>query len=188
MSQYNMEDDGLDVPFDVTESFDMDDLGDQQGGVMDAYRKVPFVIRKAKVRIQDSVSEVTGDKVWGAKRLSLEVAISPLGVDGEGKYKGKVLFADLMLSFNQEDFPKRQESEWWQKKARYDTKEFFTALGIPLKGTKVNDEFLASLQGREFLADITKKERETKKDGAYVKTGEFENELKNFKRSLVDAD
>ena len=47
---------------------------------------------------------------------------------------------------------------------------------------KVNDAFIQSLKGREFIADIRKSEIRVKDgDGKYVGTGDFKNELANFK-------
>jgi hypothetical protein len=52
----------------------------------------------------------------------------------------------------------------------------------PANPPKVTDQFLGELKGREFFADITKTAITMKNaEGKYVPTGNFKNELKNFK-------
>src|SRR5690349_13160035 len=115
-----------DVPgFQVQEEVSVGDLSDQQGGVMEAVSRVPFIIRKASVRTQEDKDS----KVWSVKRLAIEAAIGPLGVDGEGKFANKVLFPEFVLTFNSTDFPDKFSSPWWQREARFPLKQFLRALG-----------------------------------------------------------
>lgn len=104
-----------DPGFQVNEPVEVGDLSEQQGGVLEAAQRVGFIIRKATVRTQEDKDT----KQWSVKRLSVEAAIGPLGVDGEGKFANKVLFPEFVLTFNSTDFPEKFASNWWQKEARY---------------------------------------------------------------------
>lgn len=164
--------------FQVTEEVSVGDLSDQQGGVMEAASRVPFVIRKASVRTQEDKES----SKWTVKRLSVEAAIGPLGVDGEGKFANKVLFPEFVLTMNTTDFPEKFASSWWQKEARYPLKQFLKALNREITSVRVNDEFLIGLQNEEFIADIKRVEIKTKgDDGKYHGSGDFKNELANYR-------
>lgn len=166
------------VGFQVQEEVEVGDLSEQQGGVLEAASRVGFVIRKATVRTQEDKDS----KVWSVKRLAVEAAIGPLGVDGEGKYAGKVLFPEFILTFNKTDFPEKFNKPWWEKEARFPLKQFLKALGRDVTSVRVNDEFLLSLQNEEFIADIKRKEIQTKgDDDKYHGSGDFKNELANFR-------
>lgn len=170
--------DTSDTGFQVQEEVSVGDLSDQQGGVMEAASRVPFVIRKASVRTQEDKDS----KVWTVKRLSVEAAIGPLGVDGEGKFANKVLFPEFVLTMNTTDFPEKFSSSWWQKEARYPLKQFLKALNREITSVRVNDEFLIGLQNEEFIADIKRVEIKTKgDDGKYHGSGDFKNELANYR-------
>lgn len=170
--------DSEEVGFQVSEEVSVGDLTDQQGGVLEAASKVPFTIRKASVRTQDD--KESGK--WSVKRLVVEAAIGPLGVDGEGKYANKVLFPEFVLTFNSADFPEKFASNWWQKEARFPLKQFLRALGREITQVRVNDEFLIGLQNEEFIADIKRKEIQTKGDDQkWHGTGDFKNEIANYR-------
>lgn len=172
------ESDTDDPGFQVNEPVEVGDLSEQQGGVLEAAQRVGFVIRKATVRTQEDKDT----KQWSVKRLSVEAAIGPLGVDGEGKYAGKVLFPEFILTFNKADFPDKFSKPWWEKEARYPLKQFLRALGRDITQVRVNDEFLIGLQNEEFTADIKRKEIQTKgDDDKYHGSGDFKNELTNFR-------
>lgn len=178
-TQYAREDEDV----DLNEPLVMDDLSNQEvSDVMDPFRKVPFVIKKAQVRRQkddDGTVQVT--------RLSIDAAIGADGVDGEGKYANKHLFTDLVLSFNKET----HTGEWWEKRSRGPTKQFFMALGYdPAALPRIDQEFLDELGGKEFVADILRKpiqqkteELNDKGKNIYRDTGEFKNELSNYRKA-----
>lgn len=166
------------VPFDVTEEVEVEDLTEQQGGVVDKATRVPFEIRKSTTRI----TEDKESKKWMVKKLALDVVIGADGIDGEGKFAGAHLFPEFILTMNTKDFPDKYTSDWWKTKARYPTKVFFKAMGLELQGVKVNDEFHSTLISRGFIADIKVKQRQEKVNGKYQNVdGEFENELANFR-------
>jgi hypothetical protein len=175
---YGDTDTTADEGFQVQEEVAVGDLSEQQGGVMEAVAKVPFTIRKASVRTQEDKETST----WSVKRLVVEAAIGPLGVDGEGKFANKVLFPEFVLTFNSADFPEKFSSNWWQREARFPLKQFLKAIGRDITSVRVNDEFLIGLQNEEFVADIKRKEIQTKgEDGKWHGTGDFKNELANFR-------
>lgn len=169
------------TPFEVLDDFpETGDLSGQQGGeTIDAYRKVRFAIQS----VEPKVVEKDGTKLMA--KLNVRVAIASGGVDGDGKYKGKNLFIELLTWAN----PDVYTSEWWTKNARFPYKSFLKALGYdPANPPKVNDTFLSSLKKREFIGDITKKavteatgEVTSAGKKVYKPTGEFKNEVTNFK-------
>lgn len=170
---------------DVNEPIVMESVADQETtDVIDPQSKVPFVIKKASIRKQyldpndkSSSVEVT--------RLVVDAAIDADGVDGDGKYANKHLFAELILTFNKET----HTGDWWLKKSRGPTKQFLQALGYdPAEPPTIDAEFLTDLGGKEFIADIRKRpmqektgELNDKGKPAYRDTGDFKNELSNFR-------
>ena len=167
--------------FSVTDEVDVGDLSTQQGNdVIDPHRKVRFEIRKVAVRPYTK----EGESSWRKKFLSLDIAVTSEGVDGEGKYANKHFFPDLLLVANVNDYPEL-DTEHYKTKARFDTKVFLKAMGFdPAKPPRINDEFLISLAGREVFADITRREVQqapSEPGGKWTRTGEFRNEIKNFR-------
>lgn len=163
------------VPFQVLDNFpETGDLSGQTGSdVIDAAQKVRFRIENVTPRVRQKDGAIlTGS-------ISVRASIGVNGVDGNGKYAGKNLFSDLTTYVNTELLT----SDWWKKNAMFSYKTFLKALGYDIANPpKVNDAYLSALVGREFLADIKKKEISIKNsDGKYVGTGEFKNELTNFK-------
>jgi hypothetical protein len=171
------------VPFDVTEEVEVEDLSEQQGGVVDKATRVSFEIRKSTTR----VTEDKDTKKWMVKKLALDVVIGTDGIDGEGKYAGAHLFPEFILTMNTKDFPDKYSSDWWKTKSRYPTKMFFKAMRLGQEGVKVNDEFHTALVSRGFIADIKVKPRQEKVNGKYINIdGEFENELTNFRPAATE--
>lgn len=173
-----------DPGFQVTDEVEVGDLSEQQGGVLEAASKVGFTIRKASVRTQEDKET----KLWSVKRLAIEAAIGPLGVDGEGKYAGKVMFPEFILTFNKTDFPDKFSKPWWEKEARFPLKQFLKALNRDITSVRVNDEFLLGLQNEEFTADIKRKEIQTKGDDEkWHGSGDFRNELANYRAASASS-
>lgn len=169
------------VPFDVEDEVDVGDLSDQQGGVLDPAPRVHFSIKKASVRTQREDMKDSSSP-WTVKRLSVEAQVGAEGIDGEGKYANKVLFPEFVLTFNSSDFPEKFKSDWWQREARYPTKQFLKALGEDITSIRINDDFLVGLQTREFIADIKRVEiKQKNSEGKYIATGDYKNELTNYR-------
>lgn len=170
---------------DINDPVVMDDLSGQEvSDVLEPARKVPFIIKKASIRKQYADPN---DKSGPADvtRLVIDAAIGADGVDTEGKFANKHLFAELILTFNKEV----KTGEWWEKRSRGPTKQFFQALGYDVSALPTIDaEFLSDLGGKEFIADIMRKPIQQKTDqvndkgkAVYESTGEFRNELANFR-------
>jgi len=171
------------VPFDVLEDFpDTGDLSDQTGSdTIDPAQKVRFTIKKVEPRVRKGDDEVT--KLTA--NLNIRVAIGAEGTDGQGKYKNKNLFVELLTWAN----PEVYNSDWWKKQARFPYKSFVKAMGYdPANPPKVTDELCKEWVGREFIGDIKKvpvtaATGETTAEGKkkYAPTGDFKNEVGNFK-------
>lgn len=182
-----------DEGFNINDPIEVGDLSDQTGEeVLEPARRVGFTIRKATVRTQlaDNKQSEGEDNPWKVKRLALQIAIGPDGVDGEGKYAKKVLFPELPLTFNVSDFPEQYGTEYYQKRARNDTKMFFTAMGHNPKALpRITDEFLGELVGGEFFADITRKEKRqfNAETDTWENTGEYQNLITNYRPGATAA-
>lgn len=165
------------VPFEVVD-YDVGDLSGQTGqDVIDPASNVMFLVHpKTSVKVSKDKCLV---------KLSLGGQIGPLGIDGNGKYKGKVVWHELIAGFTDSGkSTEKYQSDWWQKNARFGYRCFLKALGYDDKNPpRLNDSFLAEIAGKEFTANITKPEIRMKNDeGKYVGTGDFKNELANFKK------
>ena len=181
MSTATAEDTYGDTGFDITDEVDVGDLSTQTGNdVIDPAKKVRFEIRKVSVRPYIA----KGESEWRKKFLSLDLVVGSDGVDGEGKYANKHFFQDLLLVANTTEFPDLA-TEHYRTKARFNTKLFLKAMGFdPAAPPRINDDFLAELTGREVYADITRREIQTapaEQGGRWVGTGEYKNEVRNFK-------
>lgn len=172
------------VPFDVTEDIDVGDLSEQEGGVLPAASRVIGSIKKASVKtnLLDNKQAQSDTNLWTFKSLHLEIAIGPLGTDGEGTYKGKVLFADLIAVYNERGCKasasakgKKYNASWWEREARYPLKQFIKATQGDVTNVKINDDFLLALVGSDVMFDI----RKTK--DTFRGEGEFRNELANWR-------
>jgi hypothetical protein len=170
---------------DINSPIVMDSVADQEtSDVIDPVSKVPFVIKKASIRKQHLDPNDKSSSVE-VTRLVIDAAIGADGVDTEGKYANKHLFTELILTFNKET----HTGDWWLKRSRGPTKQFLQALGFdPATPPTIDADFLSELGGREFIADIRKRpmqektgELNDKGKPAYRDTGDFKNELTNFR-------
>lgn len=164
------------VPFDVNEEFEVGDLSDQSGQeLLEAAKGVKFIVREAKIQIVED--KESGETLM--RKLNIQAKIGPLGVNGEGKYANKVMFAELIAWYN----PERYTSDWWKKQSRFPLKSFMQAVGYDAKTLpKFNDQLLEDLKNKEFQADIAVLPIRLKVDGEYQDTGDKKNELKNYKK------
>jgi hypothetical protein len=170
-----------DVPFDVNVDVE---LGDMSGitDVLEPAARVRFKVKQAEL------NRVEKDGVWKMTRLKTQLQVGDVGVDGNGKYAGKVLFGELIVAHNPEVYTK----DWWKNRQYLmDVKQFIKALGYDVKAPPtLNDQFLGEIIGREVLADIKQVKIQAKKqveqgDGTvkvvYVDTDDVKNEVGNFK-------
>lgn len=179
-----------DYGFSVNDVIEVGDLSTQTAeDVLEPARRVPFVIKKVAIRTQleDNKTAESDSNRWKAKRLAVQLAIGPEGTDGEGKYANKRLFPELLLTFNVADFPEQYDTEYYQKRARADTKGFFTALGFDVTALPpITDEFLIDLVEQEVLGDITRKEKKefNPETDKWEGTGIFINPVTNYRASV----
>jgi hypothetical protein len=183
MSATQTDDDDV-VPYDVTEEVEVGDLSDQESGVLPASSRVIGEVKKASVKtnLENNKYPQADDNEWTFKSLHLEIGIGPLGIDGEGAYANKVLFADLIVSYNDRacerkavSAGKKYNRQWWEREARYPAKQFIRAIGGDVTNVRINDDFLISLLGVSVMFDI-KKVKDT-----FRGEGEFKNELANWR-------
>lgn len=173
---------------------DLDDIaiGDlsavSSSDVIDTARKVMFEIRKAEFDVQQYSLDEGGElKKWAKKNLKLQLAVGPLGIDGEGKYAGKVFFSRVLLQVNKDDFADAFEYEKYDKngKAWRPIKQFWTAMGGDAKDVMITKDWILSLAGQSVIADIIKRAQRQQINGEWV-NGEMQNDIENFRRAVAD--
>lgn len=161
-----------------------EDLSKETSDVIPKSSRVPLVVKKTKVRVQlENGREPEGDdNKWKAMWLSVDFAIGADGIDAEGKLAGRHVFQDLCIKVNKEDFPKLAESSYYSR-APYT--QFLRAMNYSLNPAPViNSEFREELMEKELVADITVREIQEKVGDKYQGTGDFRNEVKNFRASV----
>lgn len=175
------------VPFEVQDEFEVQDLTDVK-----QERNLMPVAKGLKVRIDKAATQMNKAKDIYSLKLELRVVdgieqVNPETGETKMAYVNKPLFTGMMdLVYGAKDASTRDKAgkSWWKNGQHLvEFKNFCNALEIPLKGVKINDQFLADLIGRELLVDVTH-EAETALDanGNNVKTGDFREKLKNFKK------
>src|SRR3990167_5136623 len=121
------------VPFEVIDFPETGNLSGQTGGdVIEPARSIRFRIENVEPRTFKKEGFLMTAK------LNVRCAVGPLGVDGNGKYAGKNLFAELLTWFNEAVYT----SEWWRKQSRFPYSRFLKALGFDISNPpKINDDF-----------------------------------------------
>lgn len=172
--------------FEVTDAYDVQDLTDVKQD-----RNLFPVTSGLKVRINTAAVQTNQDK----DIYSLKLDVRP--VDGISitdpdsgetlqKYVNKPIFTSIMELVYGADLKVkgRSDNKWWKNNQHLvEFKNFCTATETPLKGLKVNDDFLANLIGKEVLVNVTH-EADSKKDenGKKVLLGTFSQKLKGWKK------
>lgn len=158
---------------------------------------VTLEITKALI---DTYTPEGGD--WKTRSLKLYLKVDKNGVDGKGRYAGKMFFPRMTVAVNRGgkspdgkpyDFSVNaagKPTTWYQPKtggAFGDYNETLTALEFPNNPAPVNNKaFRDSLLGRKLVADITKKHRQVKDGNKYVDVpDEFENDLTKYRAAKV---
>lgn len=207
-------DESDDAPFDVNDEVDPDEMGDlsdQKSGsdAIEPVKGVRFLIKKAALdvikgeylRPEEYAGPDGKGKPFLVKQLRVQATIADEGIDGTGRYAGKMFFPDfrLVINFAANELnhnrahaagkkPKPYNADWWKKEARADTKEFLLAVGVAeidengkWKSAPINDDVLVQLAGGDtyFVADVTKE-----KDNLHQ--GEFRNVLRRFRAATSD--
>lgn len=170
------------VPFEVTDEVVVGDLTAVQ-------QAITPVAQNVKVRIAKASVDTSKDKALKSLKVELRV------VDGipvlnhntgetEMKFLNKPIFPGFMELCIWADSSK--DSQWYKNQQHLlGFKQFLQALDLDIKGVKVNDEFLASLVGRELLISI-RHEEETAvnpETGKREKTGTLRERIGQFKKA-----
>ena len=176
--------------FEVIDEYEVQDLTDVK-----AEKNLFPVAKDLKVRIEKAETQMNEDKDIFSLKLTLRTVE---GIPGEGGEMVRINapiftgFMDLVYGAKL-DVKGRAENKWW-KNAQHvvEFKNFCTALDIPLKGVKVNDQFISELLSRELLVTVAH-DAETIADpngtlGANgkvkkIKTGDFQQRLRNWKKA-----
>ena len=186
------------VPAFVTEGTEEDDIEiageDVSQAVANSFEEwiepakdVTFEITKA---IIDTYTPKDSNE-WKTRSLKLYLKVDKGGVDGKGKYAGKMFFPRMIVTVNRDGYDftinaQGKPTNWYVPKTGgafglYN--EFLTALGFPNNPAPANNKpFRDSLVGRKVIANIDKKHRQVSDGGKYVNVpDEFENELSKFR-------
>lgn len=158
-----------------------EDLSKETSDVIPKTARVPLIVKGAKVRTQleNNQQPESADNKWKAMWLSVDFAIGPDGLDGEGKNAGRHVFQDICLKVNKTDFPKLAESSYYSR-APYT--QFLRALSYELNPAPAcTKEFREELLEKELLGDIVVREMQEKQGEKYVGTGDYRNDVKNFR-------
>lgn len=133
-----------------------------------------------------------GQTEWFKVSLKLYIKVGKAGVDGKGRYAGKVFFPRILVAVNRDayDFTKNADgkpTDYYKVgsgSAFGEYNELLTALGYPTNPAPLNTRAMrAEMTGRDITFDISKDKRQVKNSaGKYVKVdGEFENHLRNLR-------
>lgn len=171
------------VPFDVVNEIEVGDLTEVRQEMLPIAQNVKVRIDKAAVKTSENKD---------LKSLSLELAIvDGILVGDEMKFMNKKVFTGFMdLCVWASPL---KDSNWYKTKQHLlGFKQFCQALEIDLTNVKINDEFCASLLGRELLINIIHEE-ETVLDANDLdlngkpkrkKTGSLRERIKSFKKAI----
>ncbi len=180
--------------FQVTEEIEIGDLTGVKADTftVPATKNVLMSVNKPSVRriLQQMGKDAPGESETNPcikKLLSFESRIVD-GIGDEGKFKNKPIFTDVVVWVDTSH--EYYQAEKYQKETKpylNDLKELMGALGYDLSAPpKINDEFLAEIQGRQFIANITAPQirvPEKQEDGTtkWITTDERKNVLKGFR-------
>lgn len=163
------------VGFTINDEVVIGDLTD----VKEDKRLLPPV-KGAKLRIKKV--GVISNESGSYKQLNIGLSLED-GIDG--KYKGSRVWAKVCyfadMNATSKKGKKYSEIDFFKKQQHLlDLKKLSSALGLPLAGLKINDEFCNSILERVILGDIWQKINSyTNKDGLEI--SETINVVSNFK-------
>lgn len=171
------------APFEISEEYEVSDMTNVQEDLLPVASKVLFLIKKASagsMNLTDSRVAPSEENPVVLRKLRLELRIKEgIQVGDQVKYANKPVFVDLLTWAN----PTHKTSEFYSSgKYLLPLKQFCKAVGQPIQGLKINDEFYASLVGMELRADIRQVPiREQDETGKWVATPDLQNEYRNFR-------
>lgn len=191
------------VPAFVTEGTSDDDIeiegedisAAESGSLTDWVEPAKDVVFEITSATINTYTPKTADAdAWKSRSLKLYLKVDKAGIDGKGKYAGKVFFPNsagnvfgLLVAVNRDDYDftvnaQGKPTEWYAPGsggAFAGYKEYLEALGFPTNPSPKNTkEFRASLIGRKVMGNIDKKARQVLDGGKYVDIpDEFENNV-----------
>lgn len=175
------------VPFDVIDEVEVADLTEVKQD-----KDLFPVTKNLLVRINNASKQQNKDKDITSLKLDVRPVNGINVIDKESgeetaKYVNKPIFTSIMDLVYSADITvkERGENKWWKNNQHLvEFKNFCTALDLPLKGLKVNDQLLQDLIGKELLVSI-KHEADTMKDeqGKKVNLGTFSQRLYGWKKA-----
>lgn len=192
------------VPAFVKEGTEEDDVeipgedvsGAQSSSFEDWIEPAKGVTLEITKALIDTYTPEGGD--WKTRSLKLYLRVDKDGIDGKGRYAGKMFFPRMTVTVNRggtgpDGKPynfsvnaQGKPTDWYTPRtggAFGAYNETLTALGFPNNPAPANNKpFRDSLVGRKLVADITKKHRQVKDGNKYVDVpDEFENELTRYR-------
>jgi hypothetical protein len=165
--------------FEVSEAYDVQDLTDvkQESNLLPATKGL-------KVRVAKAKQQANKDNDIYSLKLELRIVDGIPNADGVPQYVNKPMFTGIMdLVYGAKlDIKDRSNNKWWKAKQHLvEFKKFCQAMDISLSSIVINDEFFSNLIGREVLVDVVHEAKTiTDAEGKKVKTGEFQEKLKNW--------
>jgi len=176
--------------FEVTEETvvgDLSTVSDDQS--MPKAQGVKVRIEKPAVRrtLQDNKTPEDGvNNPCIAKEINCQLRILPEGIDGTGAYANKVLFPNprwyIWAEVTHEFYNKRTTMTSEKRPYLNPFKSLLLALGYDIKGeVKVNDEFLAAIEGQELTIDISRESERLYQNGEWVETGGYLNRVRKIR-------
>ena len=165
------------VPFDVTEEFDVQDLTDVK-----ADKNLFPATKDLLVRVNKASTQMNKNKNIYSLKLELRTVNETPMAEGKvikAEYPIHTSIMDLVYGADMK-VDDRENNKWWKNSQHLvEFKNFCKALDIPLSGIRVNDGFLADLLGREVLVTVVHEAEKVNK----VATGEFNQKLRNWKKA-----
>lgn len=202
-TEYNLEDnEGFNVDDTEIEISREEAVEQEKSDAIPPGKAVLFHIRKALIRKQlvDNKKSEAPDNPCMVTKVVLHCQVGPGGVDSANTGAGRMVFPEFPVSFDLELLKEQAKKngyqfneQTWKKEKRYPWIELMCALGqfdpkdSTSKPPKINESFLLWLytsnegQGQAFLADVLKRAIRVKSGNEWVDSGDFKNELKNFK-------
>lgn len=161
------------VGFDVVDEVQVGDLSGVQAEILP-------VAPNVKVRISKASIKTSKDKALKSLNLQLNI-VDGIMIGDELKYVNKPIFTGFMDLCVWAD-PTVKTSQWYKSQQHLlGLKQLCLALEIDVKSVKINDEWLASLIGRELLINIVHEEETAMNaDGERIKTGTFREKIGKF--------
>lgn len=178
--------------FEVVDEIEIGDLSDVK-----EERNILPPVKGIKVRIRKVT--INQNKEGTFRQLNMSLAVEDgFEVAGEVKYKGSVIWARVPYYADSQVYTK----DYFVKKQHLvELKKLALALSIDITDIKVNDEFLASLEGQLLTADVRQRasqyvirngkkitlNKEVKALGDEQTFDDVQNEVGNFKAISSEA-